>query len=145
MNLWVCVSLHLSIADKCNIYIYIYHVCLYSIEQINTYTTALIYGNWWFSHTFAHEMLSFIVIWALAPGKTTSSQGWTIMMFTASADINCFIILKLDAKKFDKCEHFCKWTVRNFCKWTVRMVSLGTPVVVLFTYLRHVHVSALTI
>jgi hypothetical protein len=35
---------------------------------------------------------------ALPRGKTTS-QGWTIMMFTASAGINCFIILKLDAKK----------------------------------------------
>jgi hypothetical protein len=35
---------------------------------------------------------------ALARGKTTS-QVWTIMMFTASAGINCFIILKLDAKQ----------------------------------------------
>ena len=35
---------------------------------------------------------------ALARGKTTS-QVWTIMMFTASAGINCFILLKLDAKE----------------------------------------------
>jgi hypothetical protein len=49
-------------------------------------------------------------------------------MFTTSAGINCFIILKLDANNFcitlisfDKCEHFCKWTAR--------MVPLGTPAV----------------
>jgi hypothetical protein len=62
----------------------------------------------------------------VARGKTTS-QGWTIMMFTLSAGINCFIILKLYffciiLISFDKlCEHFCKWTAR--------MVPLGTPVV----------------
>jgi hypothetical protein len=43
------------------------------------------------------------------------------MMFTASAGINCFIILKLDANIFDKCEHFYKLTAR--------MVPLGTLVV----------------
>jgi hypothetical protein len=58
-------------------------------------------------------------------GKTTS-QGWTIMMFTLSAGINCFVILKLYffciiLISFDNYEHFCKWTAR--------MVPLGTPVV----------------
>ena len=62
---------------------------------------------------------------ALARGKTIS-QGWTIMMFTLSAGINCFIILKLyffciTLISFDKCEHFCKWTAR--------LVPLGTPAV----------------
>ena len=38
---------------------------------------------------------------------------YTIMMFTLSAGINCFIILKLyffgiTHISFDKCEHFCK-------------------------------------
>jgi hypothetical protein len=51
---------------------------------------------------------------------------WTIMMFTLSAGINCFIILKLyffciTLISFDKCEHFCKWTAR--------LVPLGTPAV----------------
>ena len=54
----------------------------------------------------------------------TTPLGWTIMMFTLSAGINCFIILKLYficiiLISFDKCEHFCKWTAR--------MVPLGTP------------------
>jgi len=46
------------------------------------------------------------------------------MMFTLSAGVNCFIILKLyfffciTLISFDKCEHFCKWTAR--------MVPLGT-------------------
>ena len=64
---------------------------------------------------------------ALAWWKTTS-QGWTIIMFTWSAGINCFIILKfyffffcITLISFDKCEHFCKWTAR--------MVPLGTPAV----------------
>ena len=67
------------------------------------------------------------ILYSIARRKTTS-QGWTIMMFTTSAGINCFIILKLDANNFcitlisfDKCEHFCKWTAR--------MVPLGTPAV----------------
>ena len=56
-------------------------------------------------------------------GKTTP-LGWTIMMLTLSAGINCFIILKLYfcciiLISFDKCKHFCKWTAR--------MVPLGTP------------------
>ena len=56
---------------------------------------------------------------ALPRGKTTS-QGWTIMMFTASAGI---VLLYWNSmqKKFDKCVHFCKWTAR--------MVPLGTPAV----------------
>ena len=54
----------------------------------------------------------------------TTPLGWTIMMFTLSAGINCFIILKLYFIciihiSFDKFEHFCKWTAR--------MVPLGTP------------------
>jgi hypothetical protein len=49
---------------------------------------------------------------------------WDVVFPRAFAGINCFIIVKLDAKKkFDKCEHFCKWTAR--------MVPLGTPAVVI--------------
>jgi hypothetical protein len=64
---------------------------------------------------------------ALARGKTTS-LGWTIMMFTLSAGITCFILLKIyffciALISFDKCEHFFKWTAR--------MVPLGTPTVVI--------------
>jgi hypothetical protein len=59
------------------------------------------------------------------------------MMFTLSAGINCFIILKLyffciTLISFDKCEHFCKLTAR--------MVPLGIPRWPIHTYLRHVHV-----
>ena len=72
-------------------------------------------------------------------GKTTS-QGWTIMMFTLSAGINCFIILKLyifciTLISFDKCEHFCKWTAR--------MVPLGTPAVaILYILTSHTRFSS---
>ena len=68
------------------------------------------------------------IICSIARRKTTS-KGWTIMMFTLRAGINCFIILKLyfffgiTLISFDKCEHLCKWTAR--------MVPLGTPTVVI--------------
>ena len=53
------------------------------------------------------------------------------MMCTASAGINSFIILKLDAKKFDKCKHFCKQP--EWFRWAHRRWPF-------YTYLRHVHV-----
>ena len=62
----------------------------------------------------------------------TTSQGWTIMMFTASAGI---VLLYWNSmqNKFDKCEHFCKWTARMV------PLAMGTPAVAIL-YIRHVHV-----
>ena len=58
--------------------------------------------------------------------RENNIPGWTIMMFTLSSGIICFIILKLyffciTLISFDKWEHICKWTAR--------MVPLGTPAV----------------
>ena len=69
---------------------------------------------------------------ALARGKTTS-QGWTIIMFIASAGINCFIILKLDAIFWGINANISVNEQPEWFHWAHRRWSF-------YTYLRHVHV-----